>query len=304
MVQHLPQGAISRAWGWLARRRHPKAGVRLLQKVFVKATGIDMSEASAALHHYPTLEELFVRQLKTGSRRIDPAAEVIVSPVDGTVGAAGTVTNGTLLQVKGRTYDLGTLLGDDADAARYEGGAYMTIYLSPQDYHRIHAPVAGQVADAHLIPGGLLPVFAEAVDKIDGLFARNERIVTYVDTPHAGRLAVVKVGATLVGRITLAYDPKVWSNRPKQKRQRLSYDPPRPLHKGHELGSFELGSTVVLVAEPGRLRLDPVAQGQKLRMGQRIGVIVEAEGRTSVRQTARPKRRKADDGLRRGTKPS
>jgi phosphatidylserine decarboxylase len=278
--------------------------VRLLQKVFVAATGINMAEASADMQHYETLEDLFVRQLKTGVRRIDPAPEVIVSPVDGTVGAAGTVKDGTLLQVKGRTYDLGTLLGDAADAARYEGGAFMTVYLSPQDYHRIHAPVAGHVSDAHVIPGGLLPVFAEAVDKIDGLFARNERIVTYIDTPHAGRLAVVKVGATLVGRITLAYDPSVWSNQPKQKRKRLSYDPPRVLHKGHELGSFELGSTVVLVAEPGRLRLDSVAQGQKLRMGQRIGVIVEAEARTAVRQAAKPRRRKPDDGMRRGSKPS
>jgi phosphatidylserine decarboxylase len=304
LVQQLPQGALSRAWGWLARRRRPKAGVRLLQRVFVKATGINMAEASADLHQYPTLEELFVRKLRPGSRRIDPAPEVIVSPVDGTVGASGTVHGGTLLQVKGRAYDLATLLGSDADAARYEGGAYMNVYLSPQDYHRIHTPVAGQVVAAQLIPGGLLPVFAEAVDKVDGLFARNERIITYVDTPNAGRMAVVKVGATLVGRITLAYDPTVWSNRPKQKRRTLVYDPPHLLQKGDELGAFELGSTVVLVAEPGQLRLDAIAEGQKVRMGQRIGEIAALRPQVTVQKADRPRRRKPDDGMRRGTKPS
>jgi phosphatidylserine decarboxylase len=284
MLQHLPQGSISRAWGWLCRRRRPQVGVRLAQRAFVWATGINMGEAEAPISAYPTLEALFVRHLRSGSRPVDAATDAIVSPVDGTVGATGFVTQGTLLQVKGRAYDLATLLGGAEAAARFEGGAYVNVYLSPQDYHRIHSPVDGEVASASVIPGGLLPVFAEAIDRVDGLFARNERIVTYVDTPDAGRIAVVKVGATLVGRITLAYDPTVWSNRPKQKRRNLVYRPPRPLRKGDELGAFALGSTVVLVAEPGQMRFNPMAEGHKVRVGQRIGdVVAQQPGERSPR---------------------
>ena len=274
VVQHLPQGLVSRAWGWLARRQHPKVGVAAFKRAFVAAVGIDMSEAGAPMASYPTLEDLFVRHLRNGARRIDPEPTALVSPVDGKVGAFGTVQDGLCLQVKGRSYQLAELLGSATEAAHYEGGVYATLYLAPRDYHRIHAPLSGKVAEATLIPGGLLPVFAEAVDRIDSLFARNERIITYLDTPDAGRLAVVKVGATLVGRIALAYDPTVWSNRPGQARQNLRYDPPRLLQKGSELAAFELGSTVVLVAPPGRVTLDGLSEtGATVRMGQRIGTV-------------------------------
>jgi phosphatidylserine decarboxylase len=276
VVKRLPQGAVSRAWGWLARCQHPKPGVALLKKVFVKQTGINMDEAAQPIHSYPTLEDLFVRSLKPGLRPIDNDASSVVSPVDGTVGACGLVTQGMLFQIKGRAYRLSELLRDDLAAKKFEGGAYATFYLSPKDYHRIHAPLAGQVHTATLVPGGLLPVFPEALHKVDGLFARNERIITYLETPHAGRIAVVKVGATLVGRISLAYDPSVWSNQKNQNMRVLNYNPPHTLEKGGLLGAFELGSTVVLVAEKGCLTLEHLHENLAVRMGQAIGSVKAA----------------------------
>ena len=275
VIAWLPQGPLSRAWGWLARRQRPRLAVAALKYVFVRATGIDMAEADAPLASYPSLMALFVRQLRPGSHQVDGRPGVLVSPVDGTVGTCGTVQAGTCLQIKGRSYLLEDLLGSATAAARYEGGSYATIYLAPRDYHRIHAPAAGEVREATWIPGGLMPVFPESLARVPALFARNERIVTYLDTPAAGRLAIVKVGATLVGCIHLAYDPSIASNQAGQHTPRLlCYAPPRPLARGAELGTFCLGSTVVLFAEAGAAVLSPPLLGSPIRMGQALGHIV------------------------------
>jgi phosphatidylserine decarboxylase len=287
VVERLPQAALSRAWGWLARRKRPRLGVSLLKRVFVAAAGIDMAEANKPLREYVTLEDLFVRRLKSGARRIDLDPTALVSPADGRVGCCGRIHDGTLLQVKGRSYSVAALLADSDVARRFEGGDYLTIYLSPRDYHRVHAPVSGVVAAATILPGSLLPVFPDAVQSVDELFARNERLVTYLDSVDAGRLAVVKVGATLVGRITVTYDTEVHTNHRRAVRQDLTYDPPRSLAKGAELGAFELGSTVVLLAEPGRVRFLRFEPGSLVRMGQRLGTVLP---RTAARRAAARRR--------------
>ena len=137
------------------------------------------------------------------------------------------------------------MLYDEKEAQRYEGGPYVTLYLSPKDYHLIHAPASGVVAEASLIPGALMPVFSEALERVDALFARNERLITYLDSVMAVALAVVKVGVTLVGRIC-SYDENLQTNRKGQTQQVYKYDSAHLIQKGVHLGSFELGSTVVL----------------------------------------------------------
>ncbi len=276
LVERLPQATMSQAWGWVADRRRPRLAVELLKRAFVKAVGVDMSEAQEEIGAYRTLGELFVRRLRSGARRIDPDPAAVICPVDGLAGACGRIEAGTLLQVKGRRYSVARLLDDAPQAARFDGGEFVTLYLSPRDYHRVHAPLAGEVAEGLLVPGALMPVFGASVDRVDELFARNERLVTYLDTPDAGRLAVVLVGATLVGRITVTYDPEIAANR-GLGRQVLRYAPPRALAKGAELGAFHMGSTVVVLAEPGRLRLQRIAAGAPVRLGQRLGVIVERQ---------------------------
>ena len=307
LVQRLPAGVISRGWGFLVRRRHPRAAVGVAKRLFVRAVGIDLDEAAAPIGSYASLEELFIRRLRPGARRTDPSPVAVVSPVDGVVGACGTVEDGTLLQVKGRTYSLGRLLDDEDEATRYEGGPYATFYLSPRDYHRIHTPVTGDVREARIVPGRLLPVFQESVDRVEELFARNERLITYLDTAEAGRMAVVKVGATMVGRIGVTYDLTARTNVPGGRTRHLRYDPAHALKKGEELGVFELGSTVVLVGERGRVAFDALVPGEPVRVGDRIGTLLarvpDGRGRASrATEAAAPAPRSRGGGKKRARK--
>lgn len=291
IVQRLPQGAVSRAWGWVAQRKRPRIFVESLKRVFVRATGIDMSEAAEPIGAYTTLQDLFVRKLRPGVRRVDPAPSAVVCPVDGKVGACGQVHDGTLLQVKGRSYGLADLLGEPEVAREFEGGPYATIYLAPYNYHRIHAPLAGEIRKAVLIPGGLMPVFPRSVERVDGLFARNERLITYIDSPDAGRLALVKVGATLVGSISVSYDDDLRTNRPGQDKRVVDYDPPRLMSKGGEVGAFELGSTVVLVGQAGKVTFEGLSPGQNVIMGQSIGTLAARTRRGQGTPTSPPEKK-------------
>jgi phosphatidylserine decarboxylase len=205
---------------------------------------------------------------------------VVWCPVDGMAGQVGVVRGGRLVQAKGRHYSLGELLEEvEGDAwRRYEGGAFATLYLSPKDYHRIHAPVGGVVRDAVHVPGALLPVNAAAVAHVADLFARNERLMCHVDGA-AGRVAVVAVGAYNVGRISAAFDPGWTTNRRGSALSRRVYDPPVPVERGDEIMTFHLGSTVVLVFEPGRVELLPgLRVGEPVRLGMPIGRVVSPAG--------------------------
>lgn len=273
-LHFVPKGLLSRVWGFLARVKRPRLFVTMLKRTFVRAVGIDMSEASRSIHQYQTLEDLFVRKLRKEARVIDSDPDSVVSPVDGTIGECGIVQNNTLMQIKGKPYSLALLLDDAKEAARFEGGAYATLYLSPKDYHCIHAPVAGFIDKASVVPGRLFPVFEAAVRRIPELFARNERLVTYISAKSFGRVALVKVGATLVGRITTSYDSKICTNV-GQKRKSLTYEPPHTVNKGDRLAAFEMGSTVVLIFEPNGCSLDLKIK-TPVRMGERIGGLSSA----------------------------
>ena len=275
LVSCLPQSRLSQLWGTLARYKQPRFAVDWLKKAFATGVGIDLREAALGMDDFANLEELFVRTLRPGVRPIDPAVGTVVSPVDGTVGTCGTVHDGCLLQVKGRAYSLAELLDSSVDAAPYEGGAFVTLYLAPHNYHRIHAPVAGCVRRSRVVPGRLMPVFPEALSEVKSLYARNERLVTFLDTAAHGEVAVVKVGATLVGRITLAYDPGFRTQRSGQKSHCRTYAPPKILAKGQELGTFELGSTVVLVFAPGAIAALQVQPGQTVTYGTAIAQLRE-----------------------------
>jgi phosphatidylserine decarboxylase len=265
LLKRLPQGALSRGFGRLADAPIPPAMRTAVLGAFARAVGADVAEAELPLEAYPTLNRFFTRKLAAGARTWPADPSVVASPVDGAVGQLGSVREGRLIQAKGRLYDVRQLLEDDAAAARYEGGAFITLYLSPKDYHRIHAPVDGEIRAARHVPGALLPVNAAAVAHLPELFARNERLICHVDSPF-GRVAVVAVGAYNVGRISAAFDA-AWNappgrlewvtNRRGLQSAAKSYDPPIPVQRGDEIMTFHLGSTVVLVFEPGRVELLP-----------------------------------------------
>jgi phosphatidylserine decarboxylase len=267
----LPKNALSRAAGALTRWRAP-APVRLAaMKAFARRYGIDLSECPD-LDVYRTFGEFFARPLRPGLRPIAPGETVVVSPVDAVVSETGVVKEGRLVQAKGIDYTAAALLGDEDLARALDGGAYATLYLSPKDYHRIHFPVGGEVTGWRYLPGRLWPVNPSSVRTVAGLFAVNERLVTVLDTP-LGRCALVAVGATVVGRVQAYYDPTVpRTNEAGAAPRRRDYETPLPVAKGQELGAFEMGSTVILLFEPGKVRLSPrLVPGTRVRVGEEIG---------------------------------
>lgn len=267
----LPRSTLSRAVGALTRWPLPRPVREAAMKAFARRYGIDLGECPG-LETYLTFGQFFARPLRPGLRPVAEGAGVVVSPVDGAVSQAGVTGSGKLVQAKGIDYSAAALLADDDLARRLEGGAYATLYLSPKDYHRIHFPLGGKVLGWRYVPGVLWPVNPASVRTVPGLFTVNERLVTVLDTP-AGRCAVVAVGATVVGRVRAFYDPAVpHTNSRAGRRVRRDYETPIPVEKGQELGAFEMGSTVILMFEPGRVRLDArLAAGARVRVGEPIG---------------------------------
>lgn len=267
----VPKNTLSRLVGALSRWRAPTGLLAWAMAAFARRYGIDLSE-SPPLPGYRSFGEFFARPLLPGRRSVAAGERVVVSPVDGVVSETGLARSGLLLQVKGIDYPASALLGDEALARRFRGGTYLTIYLSPRDYHRIHFPLGGRVVGFRYLPGKLWPVNPASVRTVRGLFALNERLVTIAETP-AGACAVVAVGATVVGRVRASYDPLVpVTNLFRAKPQGKDYPAPIAVAKGQELGAFEMGSTVILLFEPGRVRLDaPIAPGKPVFVGERLG---------------------------------
>lgn len=275
ILSRLPQASLSRGMGKVADiPLPPRLRVPALS-AFARALGIDVSEAEQPLEAYTSLNEFFVRRLRPGARSWPSEPDVLASPVDGVVGQFGRVTSGRLVQAKGRSYSAGDLLGSGPDGRRYEQGVFVTLYLSPRHYHRIHTPLPGAVTMARHVPGALLPVNSAAVNGIDDLFPRNERLLCFVEGA-IGSVAVVAVGAYNVGRISARFDP-AWSgedgrwvtNRRMPPPPERRYDPPVPVAPGEEIMAFHLGSTVVLMVEPDRVALLPhLAPGHEVRLGE------------------------------------
>jgi phosphatidylserine decarboxylase len=243
---------------------------------FARAYGINVSEAEKPIDQYAGFDDFFTRRLVAGARPVDAAPGRVVSPADGTVVESGLVTQGKLLQAKGVLFSLAELLADAEAGARLEGGAYVITYLSPKDYHRVHAPVSGHVIGWHHVPGTLFTVSARGVLREPGLFIRNERLVTLIES-EGGLCAVVMVAAVGVGHITVSYDPDVATHGASFQRAAVRhrrYERPKPIGRGEELGIFHLGSTTIAVFEPGRVALDPLVSGSALKMGAGMGHLL------------------------------
>ena len=273
-VSLLPRNALSRLGGAVASMRWPRPLRRLAVTAFGKTVGVDFSEVRDPLASFASLQDFFVRELVPGARPIDAAAGALVSPCDGAWGQSGTVTDGQLLQVKGRPYSLAQLLGNAAEAKAFEGGIFATLYLSPRDYHRFHTPCRSRVTHARYVPGSLWPVNRAGVELVDDLFAVNERIIAFFDIAepeYTGRFCLVAVGATMVGKIKVTFDGLESNVRGQQHVVDRSYDPPVHFERGAEWGRFMFGSTLVLIAEAGVVDLRRGEGGQPLRLGRAIG---------------------------------
>lgn len=281
-LARLPQGALSRGAGRVADIPIPRAMRGAVLGAFARTVGIDLEEAELPLEAYGSIGEFFVRRLKPGARSWPTDSAVLASPVDGVLGRFGRIEAGRALQAKGRDYSVAELLGDGGEegGGRYDGGLYVTIYLSPRHYHRIHAPCGGRIERARHVPGALLPVNAPAVASVPDLFARNERLVCWVER-EAGAVAVVAVGAYNVGRISASFEGRDVAERRGTTPWRTNvrgavgetrtYEPAIPVRIGDEIMAFHLGSTVVLAIEPGRAVLaDGLVPGGEVRAGDPI----------------------------------
>ena len=256
ILRWVPQAGLSRLLGRLADLRLPRPLRLFVLGSFARTVGVRLSEVERPLDEYPSLNAFFVRRLRPGTRvwPADPA--VAGSPVDGIVGSVGTIRDGTAVQAKGRSYSVAALLGDPAEAPVYEGGRFVTLYLSPRHYHRVHAPVGGTIAVARRVPGRLFPVNLPSVAHVQDLFALNERVLCQIES-ELGRVALIAVGAFNVARISTAFDPdwagsSAWvSNRRDPPEPERAYDPPLVVERGSELMAFHLGSTVILLFPRG-----------------------------------------------------
>jgi phosphatidylserine decarboxylase len=276
----VPKNWLSYCVGKLVHARLPFGLGPALRDAFIRLYRIETSEAEFPVDRYPTMGEFFVRRLKPGARPI--AADPLVCPVDGTLTQGGRFdpADPRLKQIKGIDYSLRDLAGPGWDLSDYAAGGFLTIYLAPYNYHRIHAPIAGRVTRCGHIPGALWPVNTWSVSHIPGLFVVNERILVELEG-EAGKAIVVMVGATNVGRITLDFHPGMVGNaRPRPGASQWVPPGDLRLEKGQGLGCFELGSTVILLlsrglADKAGARWLEIASrgaaGEAVRMGQGLG---------------------------------
>jgi phosphatidylserine decarboxylase len=267
IFRFLPQRTLSRVFGYLARININDERLQKLINWYSKKFGV-VNEYIIPPEGFKTFDEFFTRRLMPGARFIEKKASA-VSPVDARIDQQGKIDGETLVQAKGLLYSLNELI-PSSSAKFFAGGEFMTLYLSPGDYHRIHSPVNGRIWGWHLVPGRLFTVQEYMVMGLPGLFARNERLITHIITDR-GRVAVCKIGAFNVGCMSLSYD-EIESNSPFEKNREKHYAKGSEIEvsKGDEIGAFHLGSTIVLVFSKGMAELDRFEPGTKIKMGQRI----------------------------------
>jgi phosphatidylserine decarboxylase len=228
LLRLLPRKALSHFTGIVVHLESPKWFANFLKHQLIKALKIDSSEAEKHIDEYKSFGNFFSRRLKEGARPVSNS--LLISPCDGAISQQGIIDNGLLTQSKNINYSLSKLLKNDKYVDMFMSGYFVTIYLAPFNYHRVHVPMNGDIVDNYTIAGDLWPVNQKSVESIDELFCINERNISIFNTTE-GYYALLMIGATNVGSIELMENTKVSSS----------------LNKGDEYGIFNMGSTVVLL---------------------------------------------------------
>lgn len=265
----LPLGVLSYIVGKFVAVRLPSALNFFILQQFCSAYQVKVEEAQFSLEQYRSLADFFVRDLKSELR---PQQGGITSPVDGCLRNFGSIEDHKIPQVKGITYTVEALLEDRALADRFATGSFVNLYLSPPDYHHVHMPLSAELVSMRYVPGRFWPVNDWALRSIPGLFCMNERVILEFQS-HVGRLVLVMVGALNVAKISLPID--AFSSRTQLATGVpvvRSYNPARSVPKGTRVGTFHLGSTVVLLFEStlDKLGQITVQEGAKVRVGQTL----------------------------------
>lgn len=276
----LPKFWLTAAVYRIARIRHVGFKNFLITR-FVRLFAVATDDIKLAVpHEFATFNDFFIRELRDGARPIDSDAAAIVSPVDGTVSQAGRLRGNALLQAKGIEYTLDDLFANNIDDARvYANGYFATIYLAPYNYHRVHAPLAGELLAAKYVPGDLFSVNVATATHIRGLFRRNERLILSFRT-RSGPAALIFVGALNVGSISTPWSGEL---RPRHSGSIEMLDLGAgdiAIDKGALLGWFNMGSTVILLLPDGQCAWhEQLLPGKRVRMGEAIGSLRNDNGK-------------------------
>ncbi len=274
----LPQLAITRVAGWFADKQWGGLTHFVIGQ-FARVYQINWQESKKSQpSDFTSFNEFFTRELKDGARPIVSGSHELALPADGRVSEGGVIDDNRLLQAKGHFFSLETLLANDVElAAQFKNGSFLTTYLSPRDYHRVHMPCAGTLRKMIYVSGELFSVNPFLANHIPDLFARNERVICVFDTEF-GTMVQILVGATVTASMTTVWHGVV--NPPRSNGVRVWEYPADgeqavKLTKGAEMGAFRLGSTVVNVFPAGKVALNPVLQaGAPTQMGALLGTVI------------------------------
>jgi phosphatidylserine decarboxylase len=262
LTNRIPRAALTRFMGWFSKIENPivRDASIACWRLFCD---LDLSEARKS--EFRSLHDCFTRELKPGLRPFDPDPAVVASPSDAIVGAHGRIADGELFQVKGAPYSLLDLVGDPALVARHRNGRFVTLRLTSSMYHRFHAPYGAHIERVTLIRGDTWNVNPIALKRIERLFCKNERAVIRTRLSTGEPLTLVPVAAILVASIRLHFLDLVLN---AQTRGPVNFACDVDVKKGEELGWFEHGSTIIILA-PGDFRFcDGIAEGGRIRAGE------------------------------------
>lgn len=264
LLSIIPKKPTARFMGFTARLRFPSFINRAFLRAFVWKYNINMVESTSKIEDFHSLSDLFLRKLKPKVRLIEQEANIVTSPVDGTIHSFGPIVDGTFAQSKELKGLVSNLIGSQEESQSFQNGSYMIIYLSPQDYHRVHSHTKGTISTIRYLPGRLWPVFPAATRTISSLFDKNERMVFSFNTDHGNEILAM-IGAFGVGRMTSPFVDIITNTQMKQESVEVSTD----IERGDEIGAFGLGSTVILVWEHQNIIWD-VKVGDTIRLGNKL----------------------------------
>ena len=273
----LPHRLLSRLVMWATRLRITIWKNFLIRQI-ASRFNVNWDEAAERdLNAYPHFNAFFTRALKPGARQADADSNQLLMPADGQISQLGRIEAGRIFQAKGQFYTAAELLGDEAAAKPFQTGEFITVYLSPRDYHRVHMPWTGNLRETVHVPGRLFSVAPFAVQAIPRMFARNERLVCHFDTDF-GPMAVVMVGAMLVSGVET-----VWNgvDIPPYGRRIVRRDwrgKQIHLQRFDEMARFNMGSTVIVLVPPGVHLHEHLQAEQAVQVGQSLGRVSTSAG--------------------------
>ncbi|QLB20642.1 phosphatidylserine decarboxylase [Vespertiliibacter pulmonis] len=273
----MPQFGLTHLAGWLAERQWGVV-THLIIKLFAKKYQVNLAEAEKTeASDYATFNEFFIRPLKADARPINTEAKILCLPADGRVSELGTIAQAQLLQAKGHYFSLETLLANDTKLAeKFKNGDFITTYLSPRDYHRVHMPCDGTLRKMIYVPGELFSVNPFLAEHVPNLFARNERVICEFNTEF-GPMVQILVGATITASISTVWAGVI--NLPRSKEVKIyeyltEGETAVHLKKGQEMGAFRLGSTVINLFPANTITFDPqLTPNEPTRMGECLAKI-------------------------------